>query len=137
MLSKYCPISFTANWKKLFLCIQTSKMPYKKPQIEKIYYSISEVADMFGVNISHIRYWEREFDALKPYKNKKGNRLFTKEDIEQLKLIYHLVKERGMTLKGAKQKLKDNKTEVVDQHELVEKLQTIRQMLIEIRDEMD
>lgn len=111
-------------------------MPYKKPQIEKIYYTISEVADMFGVNTSHIRYWEREFDVVKPFKNKKGNRLFTKEDIEQLKLIYHLVKERGMTLKGAKQKLKDNKTDVVEQHDLVAKLQNIRQMLIEIRDGM-
>lgn len=112
-------------------------MPYKKPQIEKIYYSISEVADMFGVNASHIRYWENEFDVLKPHKNAKGNRLFTKDDIEQLKLIYHLVKERGMTLKGAKQKLKDNKTDVVDQHELIDRLQNIRQMLIDIRDKMD
>lgn len=112
-------------------------MPYKKPQIEKIFYSISEVADMFNVNTSHIRYWEKEFDSLKPHKNKKGNRLFTKDDIEQLKLIYHLVKEKGMTLKGAKQKLKDNKSETIDNHELVDRLQTIRQMLIDIKNELD
>ncbi|RKD87773.1 MerR family transcriptional regulator [Mangrovibacterium diazotrophicum] len=112
-------------------------MPYKKPQIEKIFYSISEVADMFNVNTSHIRYWEREFDVLKPHKNKKGNRLFTKDDIEQLKLIYHLVKEKGLTLKGAKQKLKDNKDETVDNHDMVDRLQTIRQMLVDIRNELD
>lgn len=92
---------------------------------------------MFQVNTSHIRFWENEFDSLKPLKNKKGNRLFTKEDIEQIKLIYHLVKERGMTLKGAKQKLKDNKTSTVDNHELVDRLKNIRQMLIDIKDELD
>jgi len=112
-------------------------VPYKKPQIEKIYYSVGEVAEMFDVNPSHIRYWEKEFDVLKPYKNKKGNRLFTKDDIEQFKLIYHLVKEKGLTLKGAKQKLKDNKGETVENHELVDRLQTIRQMLIEIKNELD
>ncbi len=112
-------------------------MPYKKPQIEKIYYTIGEVADMFDVNVSHIRYWEQEFDSLKPFKNKKGNRLFTKDNIEQIKLIYHLVKEKGMTLKGAKQKLKDNKEETLDNHELVERLQAIKQMLLDIKNELD
>lgn len=92
---------------------------------------------MFNVNTSHIRYWEREFDVLKPHKNKKGNRLFTKDDIEQLKLIYHLVKEKGLTLKGAKQKLKDNKDETVDNHDMVDRLQNIRQMLVDIRNELD
>ena len=112
-------------------------MPYKKPQIEKIYYTIGEVAEIFQVKTSHIRFWENEFDSLKPYKNKKGNRLFTKDDIEQIKIIYHLVKERGMTLKGAKQKLKDNKEDTVENHELVDRLQHIRQMLVDIKDEMD
>ena len=112
-------------------------MPYKKPQIEKIFYTIGEVADMFNLNSSHIRYWEKEFDELKPHKNKKGNRLFTKEDLEQLKLIYHLVKERGMTIKGAKQKLRDNKTDTLDNHELIGRLQLIRQMLTDIKDELD
>ena len=112
-------------------------MPYKKPQIEKIYYTIGEVAEIFQVKTSHIRFWENEFDSLKPYKNKKGNRLFTKDDIEQIKVIYHLVKERGMTLKGAKQKLKDNKEDTLENHELVDRLQHIRQMLVDIKDEMD
>lgn len=92
---------------------------------------------MFQVNTSHIRFWENEFDILKPQKNKKGNRLFTKEDIENIKLIYHLVKERGLTLKGAKQKLKDNKEDTLDKHELVDRLKAIRQMLIEIKEKME
>ena len=92
---------------------------------------------MFQVNTSTIRFWENEFDVIKPQKNKKGNRLFTSEDIEQIKLIYHLIKERGLTLKGAKQKLKDNREETLDNHEIVDRLRNIRQMLIDIRDEMD
>jgi DNA-binding transcriptional MerR regulator len=85
-------------------------MAYKEFKIEKLYYPIGEVAEMFDVSSSLIRYWEKEFDILKPRKNKKGNRLFTKVDIENLKIIFHLVKERGYTLEGAKQKLKDNKS---------------------------
>lgn len=112
-------------------------MPYKKPVIEKVFYTIGEVAEMFQVNTSHIRFWEKEFDILKPAKNKKGNRLFTNEDIENIKLIYHLVKERGMTLKGAKQKLKDNKEDTLDKHGLVGRLKAIRQMLVDIKDKMD
>jgi len=112
-------------------------VPYKKPKIEKVFYSIGEVAEMFQVNTSHIRFWENEFDILKPKKNKKGNRLFTNEDIENVKLIYHLVKERGLTLKGAKQKLKDNKEDTLNKHELVDRLKTIRQMLTDIKDKMD
>jgi len=111
-------------------------VPYKQPKIEKVFYSIGEVADMFQVNTSHIRFWENEFDILKPKKNKKGNRLFTKEDIQNLKLIHHLVKERGLTIKGAKQKLKDNKQDTLDKHELVDRLKTIRQMLVEMKEEM-
>lgn len=111
-------------------------MPYKRPKIEKVFYTIGEVAEMFSVNTSLIRFWEREFDMLKPQKNKKGNRLFTKDDIEQVKLIYHLVKERGMTINGARQKLKDNKEETVQNHELVERLLSIRNMLTDLKDEM-
>lgn len=111
-------------------------MPYRRPQIEKVFYTIGEVAEMFSVNTSLIRFWEKEFEMLKPQKNKKGNRLFTKDDIEQVKLIYHLVKERGMTIQGARQKLKDNKEETVKNHELVERLLSIRQMLTDLRDEM-
>lgn len=111
-------------------------MPYKKPKIEKIFYSIGEVADMVGENQSLIRYWENQFDALKPQKNKKGTRLFTKEDVETVKLIHHLVKVRGLTLKGAQQKLKDNREETINNFEIVQRLQDVRQQLIEIRDEL-
>ncbi len=111
-------------------------MPYKKPKIEKVFFSISEVAEMFGVNTSNIRFWENEFDILKPHKNAKGNRMFTKEDIENLKLIYYLLKERGMTIKGAQQKLKDNKDDTFQNFEVVKKLQEIRQMLVDIKEEL-
>lgn len=111
-------------------------MPYKKPKIEKVFYSISEVAEMFNVNTSNIRFWENEFDILKPHKNAKGNRMFTNDDIENLKLIYHLLKERGMTIKGAQKKLKDNKADTLQNFEVVKKLQEIRQMLVEIKDEL-
>ena len=111
-------------------------MPYKRPQIEKVFYTIGEVAGMFAVNTSLIRFWEREFEMLKPQKNKKGNRLFTREDIEKVRLIYHLVRERGMTIRGARQKLKDNHGETVKNHELVNRLLKIRQMLTELKEEM-
>ena len=112
-------------------------MPYKKPQIEKIYYSIGEVAKSFNVNPSLIRFWEKEFDIIKPKKNQKGNRFFTTEDIEQLKLIYFLVKEKGMTLKGAKQSLKKNKQKTIKNQELTDRLQKIRSILMEIYNNMD
>lgn len=111
-------------------------MPYKKPKIEKIFYSIGEVADIIGESQSLIRYWESQFAALKPHKNKRGTRLFTKEDIETVKIIHHLVKERGLTLKGAQQKLKENKEGTINNFEIVQRLQDVRQQLVEIRDEM-
>lgn len=111
-------------------------MPYKKPKIEKVFYSIGEVAEMFGVNPSNVRFWENEFDILKPHKNAKGNRLFTKEDLENLKLIYHLLKDRGMTIKGAQKKLKENKEDTLQNFEVVNRLQEIRQMLIDIKEEL-
>ncbi len=77
-------------------------MPYKEKEIEKIFYSIGEVAKMFDVNTSHIRFWSKQFDVIKPATNKKGNRMFTMGDIENFRVIYHLVKEKGFTLKGAK-----------------------------------
>ena len=110
---------------------------YKKPKIEKIFYSISEVANMFDLSVSNIRFWEKEFDILKPHKNNKGNRQFTPEDIENLRLIYHLVKERGMTLKGVQMKLKDNKEDTLHNFEIVKRLQDIRQTLEEIKGEID
>jgi DNA-binding transcriptional MerR regulator len=81
-------------------------MPYKEKEIEKVYYTIGEVARIFNVNTSHIRFWSKNFEAIKPITNKKGNRLYTKEDIENIGKIYHLVKEKGYTLKGAKVELK-------------------------------
>src|SRR5262245_56156910 len=84
-------------------------MPYKEKEIEKLYYSIGEVAKMFEVNTSHIRFWSKEFDVIKPATNKKGNRLYTKADVDNLKKIYHLVKEKGFTLKGAKVELKEER----------------------------
>ena len=108
-------------------------MPYKEREIEKLYYSIGEVSKIFGVNNSLIRFWEKEFDILKPKKNKKGNRLFTKEDVENLKIIYHLVKERGYTLQGAKDKLKDNKQDVTSNVEIIDHLQNLRSFLLELK----
>jgi DNA-binding transcriptional MerR regulator len=84
-------------------------MPYKEKEIEKLYFTIGEVAKMFDVNTSHIRFWSKEFDVIKPATNKKGNRLYTQSDIDNFKKIYHLVKEKGFTLKGAKVELKTEK----------------------------
>jgi DNA-binding transcriptional MerR regulator len=109
-------------------------VPYKKPKIEKIYYTIGEVAKMMDVGTPTIRYWENEFDALKPFKNKKGNRMFTPEDIETVRFIHYLVKTRGLTIKGAKKKLKENRAETIDNYEIVKRLENIKQELIEIRD---
>jgi DNA-binding transcriptional MerR regulator len=111
-------------------------MPYKEKKIEKVYYSIGEVAEMFGVNTSLIRFWEKEFDVIKPHKNKKGNRLFTKQDIDNFHIIYHLVKERGMTLRGAQMKMKDNKEDTVNNFDVVKSLKNIREMLVEIRENL-
>ncbi len=112
-------------------------MPYKEPKIEKVLYTIGEVAEIIGENTSLIRYWENQFEALKPQKNGKGNRLFTKDDIETVRLIHHLVKERGLTIKGAKQKLKENREETMGNYEIVKKLQLIKQELIEIREGLE
>lgn len=109
-------------------------MPYKETRIEKVYYSIGEVAEMFHVKPSLIRYWEKEFDILKPHKNNKGTRFFTREDIRNFHLIYHLVKERGMTIKGARQKLKENREETESTFEVIRILQKVKDMLLEIKD---
>lgn len=91
---------------------------------------------MFEVNTSLIRFWENEFDILKPKKNKKGNRLFTQKDVDNLKIIYHLVKERGFTLDGAKKKLRQNKEDTIQTEEIVERLKEIRSFLVELRDNL-
>ena len=112
-------------------------MPYKEPKIEKLFYSIGEVAEMFNVNTSLIRFWEKEFSIIKPKKNKKGNRLFTKEDIDNFHIIFHLVKEKGMTLKGAQKKMKENKEDSLNDFEVVKTLEGIKRMLLDIKGELD
>ena len=111
-------------------------MPKLKKNIEKLFYSIGEVAKMYGVNVSLIRFWENEFDILKPKKNKKGNRMFTKTDLENLDVIFHLVKERGFTLDGAKKKLKENKKDTIDNISIIKNLKEIRTFLVDLREEI-
>lgn len=103
---------------------------------KKMYYGIGEVAEAFGVNASLIRFWEKEFDILKPKKNAKGNRKFTPEDIKNLELIYHLVKERGFTLEGAKIHLKEQKQETLDSFAIIRKLESIKGQLLKIKEQL-
>lgn len=103
---------------------------------EKILYKISEVAKMFEVNISAVRFWEKEFDILKPKKNNKGNRLFTIKDIKNIKIIHHLLKERGFTVEGAKKKIKENKTDTINNVEIVSSLKDIRGFLVNLRQQL-
>lgn len=100
---------------------------------EKLYYSIGEVAKAFNVNTSLVRFWEKEFDVLKPKKNAKGNRKFTPEDIKNLKFIYHLVKERGFTLEGAKTHLKEEKKQSLQTFEIISKLEGVKNELIQLK----
>ena len=109
-------------------------MPLQEKRIKKIYYSIGEVAVMFDVNKSLIRFWEKEFSIIKPKKNKKGNRYFTEKDINNFKIIFHLVKERGYTLDGAKKKLRENKEGTIKNVEIVNQLKDIRTQLVAIRE---
>ena len=108
-------------------------MPYKKPEIKKLYYTIGEVAAIFDVNTSLIRFWEKEFDIIKPKKNAKGNRLFTEDDVQNLHTIYHLVKERGFTLQGAKEKLRTNKEDTINQIEIIKSLESVKGFLLEMK----
>lgn len=103
---------------------------------EKRYYGIGEVARAFDVNTSLIRFWEKEFDVLQPKKNAKGNRKFTPKDIRNLELIYHLVKERGFTLEGAKLHLKENRQQTMDTYEIIRKLERVKAELIKIKEQL-
>ncbi|GLU43732.1 MerR family transcriptional regulator [Allomuricauda sp. NBRC 101325] len=103
---------------------------------EKRYYGIGEVAEAFGVNTSLIRFWEKEFDVLQPKKNAKGNRKFTPQDIQNLQLIYHLVKERGFTLEGAKIHLKEEKQKALSTFEVIQKLQKVKAELLKIKEQL-
>ncbi|MFN5182778.1 MAG: MerR family transcriptional regulator [Bacteroidota bacterium] len=104
---------------------------------EKLYYTISEVAEMFSVNASLIRFWEKEFEILKPHKNKKGNRLFTKKDIENIRLIYHFVKEKGYTLQGAKEKLKTDRSIATRNTEVIDTLSRMKLFLSALKAELE
>lgn len=105
-------------------------MPYKEKEIQKMYYSISEVAKLFDVAPSLLRFWETEFDILRPKKTSKGNRLYTQKDIDNLRLIYHLVKEKGFTLDGARKKLKEKNTNDTQVHaEVISRLKNIRSFI--------
>lgn len=111
-------------------------MEKQEPTTLKVYYSIGEVADMFGVNTSLIRFWEKEFAIIKPHKNKKGNRQFTKADIDNFHLIFHLVKEKGMTLKGAQMKIQENREQTENNFEVIKRLKIIREELLAIKESM-
>ena len=111
-------------------------MPYKEKETVKMYYTMGEVSKIFNVNASLIRFWEKEFDIIKPKKNKKGNRLFTPEDIENFRIIHHLVKERGYTLQGAKNKLKGNKEDTAKNVEVVTSLNKVKSFLLELKEQL-
>ncbi|TZF81462.1 MerR family transcriptional regulator [Pedobacter sp. BS3] len=111
-------------------------MPYKERDINKLYYTMGEVTEMFEVNASQIRFYEREFDILQPKKNKKGNRLFSPEDVDNLKIIFHLVKEKGYTLQGAKEHLKSNKDTAKDNQKIINSLERIKQFLLNVKEQL-
>ncbi|MFD2999018.1 MerR family transcriptional regulator [Pontibacter diazotrophicus] len=112
-------------------------MPYKEKEIEKQYYSIGEVAAQFDVAPSLIRFWETEFEQLKPKKNKKGNRQYTPKDIENLRTVYHLVKERGYTIQGAKEMMKNKSVQTKDKIEIIESLEKVKAFLQGIKNQLN
>ncbi|MFN2260731.1 MAG: MerR family transcriptional regulator [Psychroflexus sp.] len=103
---------------------------------QKLYYNIGEVAEAFGVNTSLIRFWEKEFDEIQPKKNAKGNRKFTQKDVKTIKLIFHLVKERGFTLEGAKTHLREDKNNTLSKFEIISKLKHVKSELIKIKNQL-
>ena len=109
-------------------------MVLKKEKPQKLYFSISEVAQLFNVNESTLRFLEKEFDIIQPRKTRNGTRYYKQEDIDNVRVVYHLVKEQGMKLAGARQKLKDNREGAIRQAELVNRLQQIKEELIGLRD---
>lgn len=111
-------------------------MPYKEKEIEKLYWSISEVSEMLGLSQSQLRFWEKEFDNFNLKKNKKGDRFYTTKDIESLKMIKYLLKEKQYTIKGAKEKLKANTETSEQQFQTVETLKKIREFLVQLKDNL-
>ena len=112
-------------------------MPAIKFKQEKMFYSIKEVADKFNVNQSLLRYWEKEFPSIKPTKTDKGTRQYRKEDVDEIRLIHYLVKEKGLTLPGARQKLKENRENIVRTEEIADRLRNIRTELMKLKTEFD
>jgi len=111
-------------------------MSLAKKEDQKVYYSIGEVAKLFDVKTSLIRFWEKEFDIFKPQKNKKGDRMFSRSDVDNFYIVYHLVKERGYTLQGAKEKLKGNMQDIAENVEIIKSLNKIKAFLLEIKAEL-
>lgn len=111
-------------------------MPLKERESFKLYYSIGEVAELLDVNASLLRFWEKEFDIIKPQKNTKGNRIYKEQDVKNLKLIHHLVKERGYTLDGAKKKIKEQHKALLEKSEMVASLKHVRAVLLELKDSL-
>ncbi len=103
---------------------------------DKRYYRIGEIAKAFDVNASLIRFWDKEFDIIQPKKNAKGNRMFTSDDVKHLQMIYHLVKEKGFTLDGARKKLKQNPQKIKENHSIIARLEAIKDELIQIKNQL-
>jgi len=112
-------------------------MEEKSKKSKKLFHSIGEVAEKFNVNVATLRFWEKEFNTIKPQKNDNGTRFYKKEDIEAVRLVHHLLKERGMTIAGAKQKLKTSKDLTIRQEDIINRLKQIKTELISIRDAFD
>lgn len=112
-------------------------MALRKQPIGKLYYKIGEVADMFKVNTSLIRYYEKEFDIIKPHRNSKGNRLFTQNDVDHFHTIFHLIKEKGYTLDGAKLKLREKRpADTIPEQEVLSSLLRMKRFLLELREQL-
>lgn len=111
-------------------------MAFKEKESFKLYYSIGEVADILNVNASLLRFWEKEFDIVKPQKNAKGNRIYKEQDVKNLKLIHHLVKDRGFTLDGAKKKIKDQHKALLEKSEMIESLKHVKDMLLDLKESL-
>ncbi len=118
------------------LLLERQSMGEREDNTARIYYTIGEVAKMFDVNTSLIRFWEKEFDIIQPKKNKKGNRLFTQKDVDNFHLIFNLVKERGYTLKGAKEKLRKKPEDTHREYEIIKSLNKIEKFLIGVKKEL-
>ena len=110
--------------------------PYKEREIKKLFYTIGEVSKILNVNVSLVRFWDNEFDIIKPKKNKKGNRLFSEKDLKNLKIIHHLLKNNGFTIKGAKKALKSKKNDFQKNIFLKERLLEFKKFLVSLRESL-